>query len=809
MRENILLNRRWKFMYGNIIQAKENKYDDGAWYDIDIPHTFSQPYFMESEFYTGFGCYRKIINIKKEWLEREIALEFKAAFQEAEIYLNGALVKTHQGGYTEFLANITGYVQEGENLLFVRLNNLWNARIAPRAGEHVFSGGIYRDVTLIITDKIHVDWYGTCVTTPAVSREKANINISTDIVNTSREAVSCKLESLIYRQDICVWKEEGMVILPPASVLAINQKGDILSPDLWHPDTPNLYKLICKVYVKEKLCDEYTTNFGIRWFAFTKDKGFFLNGEHYDIWGANIHQDHAGWGDAVTRTAISRDVRMIKDCGMNFIRGSHYPHHTFFAGECDRLGILFWSELCYWGTAGEKNDGYWTASAYPIHEEDEAGFEKNCMDTLKEMIRQNRNSPSIIIWSMGNEIFFSRDDVMDKAKALVKRLVDLTHQLDPSRPAGVGGTQRGGFDVLGDVAGYNGDGASLYIDPGIPNMVSEYGSFVADRPGEFTPNFSDNAEQNYEWRSGKALWCGFHHGSIFNDMGHMGMIDYYRLPLATWHWYRKELLRIEPPKPGIPGIPYALIMEPDKEIICADGTDDAFLTISLVDKKQNIISNPMAVTLTVTEGAGYFPTGPSITFSPGSNSFLDGRCAIEFRTYYNGINKITAAADGVKTCEIIIKGKYGEEWDNRPRKWQQGPPYLTSMPKSAAGELLSEHKPVFCSSFKKGHPSGNLTNRNEKETWLPETDGGGEWVMVDLEGSRSAGGLSLHFKEMSAVPCRVLISEDREMFTELFNLHLSEDKKTIKAHLSSCMLRYVKVIFPEKAQELEEIRLIV
>lgn len=807
MREYILLNRQWKFTYGDIINAKEEEYDDVAWYDIDVPHTFSQPYFMEDEFYTGYGCYRKKIYIKKEWMKKEIALEFKAAFQETEVYLNGILVNTHQGGYTEFLVNITDYVKEGENLLFIRLNNLWNARIAPRGGEHVFSGGVYRDVTLIVTDKVHVDWYGTFITTPDVSKKRADVSISTDIVNANEEAVSCKVESRVCRHDICVWKEERTVLLPPNSVVTLEQVGYILNPDLWCPETPNLYKLISKVYIEDSLCDKYITDFGIRWFEFTKDKGFFLNGEHYDIWGANVHQDHAGWGDAVTRSALSRDIKMIKDCGMNFIRGSHYPHHTHFARECDRQGILFWSELCYWGTAGEKNDGYWTASAYPIHEEDEVDFEKNCMDTLKDMIRQNRNSPSIIIWSMGNEIFFSRSDVIDKAKALVRQLVDLAHQLDSTRPAAVGGTQRGGFDILGDVAGYNGDGATLFINPGMPNMVSEYGSCVADRPGKFIPNFSDNVEQNYEWRSGKALWCAFHHGSIFKDMGHMGMIDYYRLPLATWHWYRKELLGIEPPKSRVPGIPYALSIDADKKVIRADGTDDAYLTISLLDEKKNIISNPMDITLTVTEGAGYFPTGTSITFSSDTNSFLDGQCAIEFRTYYNGINKIAATAYGVKCGEIIIMGKDGEKWNNRPRIWQQGPPYRTSMPKFETGALLSEHKPVFCSTFRKGYPSGNLTDTNEKVSWLPETDANGEWVMVDLEGSRDVGCISIHFRKPVIVPFHVSISTDREEFTEISNVQFMEDRKTIKTFLSFCTLRYVKIFFPAKTQELEEIRI--
>ncbi|WMT43500.1 glycoside hydrolase family 2 TIM barrel-domain containing protein [Paenibacillus sp. D2_2] len=211
--------------------------------------------------------------------------------------------------------------------------------------------------------------------------------------------------------------------------------------------------------------DEYDTSFGIRWFRFDAHEGFFLNGEHFDIHGANVHQDHAGWSDAVTRAGMARDIKLMKDCGFQFIRGSHYPHHTWFADECDKQGMLFWSELCYWGTGGPKVEGYWTSSAYPVRDEDKEAFEASCLLALQEMIRTNRNHPSIIVWSMSNEPFFSDLEVMNEARTLIVRLVEESHRLDPSRPAAVGGAQRMGFDALGDLAGYNGDGAALYVDP--------------------------------------------------------------------------------------------------------------------------------------------------------------------------------------------------------------------------------------------------------------------------------------------------------------------------------------------------------
>jgi len=254
------------------------------------------------------------------------------------------------------------------------------------------------------------------------------------------------------------------------------------------------------------------------------------------------------------------------------------------------------------------------------------------MRALQEMIRTNRNHPSIITWSMSNEPFFSDAEVMDEARALTVRLVEESHRLDRSRPASVGGAQRQGFDVLGDIAGYNGDGASLYIEPGIPSFVSEYGSVIGVRPGEYTPGFTDGVESNPRWRSGKALWCGFHHGSIASNMGYMGMIDYYRLPLNAWYWYRNELLGISSPQPASEGTAYALRLTADKCEIVTDGTDDTHIIVELTDREGKRISNPLDVELEIVQGGGQFPTGKSIRFSPKNNSFLDGMGAIEMRS---------------------------------------------------------------------------------------------------------------------------------------------------------------------------------
>ncbi len=796
-RIKLLQNNHWKFIYGDFPEAKETNFDDSEWYDIGLPHSFGIPYFQKNEFYVGYGCYRKNLVIDEAWIGKRISLEFQGAFQHTEIFLNEQLAGVHKGGYTAFDIDITPYAKEGSNQLFIRLNNHWDPVLAPRAGEHVFNGGIYRDVSLMITEPVHINWYGTSVTTPEVTRDEAAVAIATEVRNEFASSVECTLVSIVEYQDKEVFRTSSVRILDPESTFIFNQSERIVNPELWHPDTPNLYLLKSFVYLNDELCDSYTTAFGIRWFEFTSDRGFFLNGEHYKINGANVHQDHAGWSDAVTHTGIHRDIKMVKDCGMNFIRGSHYPHHTVFADECDRQGLLFWSENCFWGTGGQKIEGYWTSSAYPVNEEDQYEFEESCVSALQEMIRTNRNHPSIIVWSMCNEPFFSTSELMEKARALVKRLVDVSHEMDPTRPAAVGGAQRGGFDGLGDIAGYNGDGAEIFYDPGFPNIVSEYGSYEESRrPGSFIP--SGNEIEDYPWRSGKALWCAFHHGSILWNMGYLGMIDYYRLPLKTWYGYRKLLLGIEMPEEVKEGIPYGLRVSSDRMSITTDGTEDAHILVEVIDKDGNRISNTMEVVLEVVSGGAIFPTGKTFILSPERENFYEGLGAIELRSYYAGENRIVARAQGLADGEIIIVAEGGELWSNQVLKLPLPPPSVMAMPESEKTFNTASNRPVFCSSAHPDYSAKNITDEICDMPWRAASENPGEWIMIDLEGSKPAERAVIVFDEASRKPYEVSISNDGVNFEVLLDCRDSSVNSFLDILLKGKFLRYLRIKFLEE-----------
>ncbi|HMO25174.1 MAG TPA: glycoside hydrolase family 2 TIM barrel-domain containing protein, partial [Tepidisphaeraceae bacterium] len=449
----------------------------------------------------------------------------------------------------------------------------------------------------------------------SIDRDHAVIEIETEIRQTddSRNRVSVMSEVLDPRGKVVMAADSSHFITPGKTTTARQILPELLLPELWHPDHPNLYTLRTTLHLgKRNVLDVVHTRFGLRWFEWTRDRGFFLNGKHVYLRGANAHQDHSGWGIGITQAAIRRDVRLVKEAGMNFVRGAHYPHHPVFARACDEIGLLCWSENCFWGKGGFGPEGYWNASAFPIHEEDQDDFGAHCRQTLVEMIRANRNSPSVICWSMMNEAFFTYH--VEQARELVSELVDLSHATDPTRPAASGGCQRGGFDQIGDIAGYNGDGARLFLDPGRPNMVSEYGA-ISKPPDAFEPFFGDLQAEQFPWRSGQAIWCMFDYGTIAGRQGLKGIVDHARVPKRTWHWYRQAYLNIAPPDAPVDGTPTQLRIEADQTtIIGTDALDDVQLIITLHDDAGRRGRADVPITLTIESGPGELPTGRSITF---------------------------------------------------------------------------------------------------------------------------------------------------------------------------------------------------
>jgi len=804
LRQDNNMHREWKFKLGDYPRAEAVSFDDTTWDAINLPHSFSLPYFQSKDFYVGYGWYRKHLQIKPEWVSKRIFVEFEGAFQDAELFVNGTRIGEHKGGFTGFSMDITSAVRSGDNLLAVRLNNNWNAQIEPRGGDHTFMGGIYRNMHLVVVDPLHVSWYGTFITTRDVSTNAATVNVKTEVVNQGQAVKNCVLTTRIVDPDgkpvalLTTTRQVGA-----GETATVDQTSPAIpSPKLWHPNHPFLYTAETTISDGSTPLDDYTTTFGIRSIRWTADQGFFSNGEHFYFHGANVHQDHAGWGDAITSYGAWRDVKFIKEAGLDFIRGSHYPHHPAFADACDKLGVLFWSENCFWGIGGPRQDGYWNAAGYPPNVADQMPFEQNALDTLRDEIRIFRNHPSIIAWSMCNEVFFSTDP--DKVKGLLTKLVNETHELDPTRPAAIGGCQRGGLDKLGDVAGYNGDGAWMkeFQNPGIPSVVSEYGSHISDRgdaktdlyDGMFSKDTIDYGTPEYPWRSGQSLWCAFDYSTILGHFGCMGFIDYFRIPKRSWYWYRNEYRHIPPPAWPQNGTPEKLSLTADKStILGTDATDDCQILVTVQDKNGKPISNSPPVTFTIESGPGEFPTGRSITFNPPSEdpnsdiAIRDGMSAIEFRSYQGGKSVIRATSPGLQSSKVTITTIGNPKFIPGRTPLVQSRPYvrfIKSKTRDATGINVAINHPTSSSSETPGHEA-RLANDGNKDTgWQAATPNPGVWWQIDLERITSVTSVETTFGSAAVYQYRIEASPDGTAWTMLSDQ--THNHSTDRVRIDSC-----------------------
>lgn len=648
-------------------------------------------------------------------------------------------------------------------------------------------------------------WYGTFVTTPELSEASGKVNIKTEIANDGNKQSKGSLKTTIFNPS---GKEVASLITPftlePGKTIAIDQTTDaIANPQLWTPQTPALYKAVTTIQEGNKPTDIYETTFGMRWVKWTADKGFFLNRKHYYFKGVNVHQDHAGWGDGVTNAGFVRDVQQMKEAGFDFIRGSHYPHDPAFSDACDQLGVLFWSENCFWGIGEFKPEGDWSCSAYPTIEKDEKPFEESVKESLREMIRIHRNHPSIVVWSMSNEPFFSVPETMPKVRSFLKDLVALSHELDPTRAAAIGGCQRGEIDKLGDVAGYNGDGAKLYMNPIVASIVSEYGSTIADRPGEYMAGYGELQEEQFEWRSGQAIWCGYDHGSIAGHFGCMGVADYFRLPKRQWYWYRNAYKNVPPPVWSTEGSAAAIRLTASQTTIeKADGTDDVHLVVAILDKDGKEISNSPDVKLEIVSGPGEFPTGSFILFQNGSDiAIRDGKAAIEFRSYFAGKTVIRATSPGLKEAEITIISKGAPPF--KPESQQASARhylrYRNTGQKAEDGiqiNLLAE-RPTRVSSSAEGH-SPRLANDGDMKTFWQSGEKANEkaWWLVDMENIYRLSKIDITFKEEQKVKYGIQISMDGNNWKEILDQTVSDNKKISVETLSSNNVgRFLRIVF--------------
>ncbi|MGN0242552.1 MAG: NPCBM/NEW2 domain-containing protein [Lachnospiraceae bacterium] len=583
-------------------------------------------------------------------------------------------------------------------------------------------------------------------------------------------------------------EQENLEARESSSLIA--QSTMISDIKMWSMDDPNLYTVHTNVYSNGELTDSYETRFGFRSVQFTTD-GFFLNGNKVILDGVNAHQDQAGWCDAVPDGAFYRDVQMVKDAGFNFIRGSHYPHDTAYADACDEIGIALWSEGGQWSIGGYKsndndygNHTNWLHSAYPESEEYVENFEQSCMYQMETMVRMNRNHPSIVVWSMGNEAFFTSSNTVEKSKALVNKMRNRCHELDPTRKAGMGGTQRNGYNNIAvcDVAGGNGDGAKAkYTNYELPHLVSEYASTRATRNNAQTPlkfnqiessvgsTITVNGKQitqytKYEKEgyvhentgnviclptgsSGMSVWGMFDHGSIASkNMRMHGLVDYHRLPKKVWYTYREVNTGV-PREDSVEDTATKISIEANftkegQTTIPNDGSDDVQIIVTLRNDNDEWVakkyqddagewySEPTGMILEVVDGPGVFPTGKTYVMKDDV-AFMDGKGAISFRSYYPGTTTIRATATQLPdldpvTIQIVTEDVTGQEAAEEPSDfmgevYDMGSRSAISEPSVYGKEDAAYNRQTgLTTSSKEGHTPLMAVDGDDTTYWEPE-----------------------------------------------------------------------------------------
>ena len=430
------INDGWKFTKGSPFEAQLTGCDDSSWETVNIPHTWNDKDADDETpgFYRGPVWYRKQLFIDKSQEGRRAVIYFEGANQEVRFYLNGQFVGEHKGGYTRFCFDITSHLRYGqENLFAIYVNNVYNPNIPPLSADFTFFGGIYRDVYLQFMNPVHIatnDYAssGVYIRTPEVNNSAASVEITTLLTNDMPQATEIRVENIICDADGKeVKKTQAEVKLAAGETKTdISKKIKIDSPRLWDIDDPYRYMVYTRILDKRKgtLLDEVVNPLGLRWFKFDSEKGFFLNGKGRKLIGTARHQDYFQKGNALRDELHVQDVLLLKEMGGNYLRVSHYPQDPVIMEMCDKLGIVTSVEIPVVNAVTETEE-----------------FLHNSVEMAKEMVRQDFNRPSVMIWGYMNEIFLRRpytegkqlEDYYRFTEKVARALEATIREEDPSR----------------------------------------------------------------------------------------------------------------------------------------------------------------------------------------------------------------------------------------------------------------------------------------------------------------------------------------------------------------------------------------
>ena len=442
-RQKISINANWKFQSKILSNSPASvDYDDNNWTIVNIPHTWNSTDAQDggNNYLRTIGWYRKSLLWNDSYNGKKLYIEFLGACLQAECFVNGEFAGAHKGGYTAFRFDITPYMKKGNNVIAIKVDNRLSEEIMPLGGDFSVLGGIYRNISLIIADPVHIDLMdngssGLYLTPVNVNKSSADLEIKANVFNHSSKVKTITINGTLRNPDsfepitdvskpafntnaMCPGGEviktvNEIVTIEPGASYQFEKKITVENPHLWNgKKDPYRYLVDLEIEENGNIIDAVSEYVGFRYYSVTKE-GFFLNGNLYPLRGVGKHQDRYNMGYAVTDKEQNEDFGMIYDMGANTIRLAHYPHDPYFYDLCDRYGLVVWTEIPLVDRPG-------TAES----------FNEVTKNQLRELIRQHYNRPSIFFWGLQNEIREQHDAHM---RILMKELNELAQAEDPSR----------------------------------------------------------------------------------------------------------------------------------------------------------------------------------------------------------------------------------------------------------------------------------------------------------------------------------------------------------------------------------------
>lgn len=425
-RAEVSLNEAWEFYKGSLSLAEVSHQaaSDKQWQAISLPHTWNAEdgYDGGNNYFRGDGWYRKQIKVSDSLTGKRFYLHFDAANLITDVYVDGQHVGEHRGGYAAFRFDLTDYITPGaEHELAIKVNNERNNDIAPLSADYTFFGGIYRDLSLIVTDQDHIELMdyasaGVFLHQQSLSDKRAEVRADINLVNKQDQAVERVLEvSIVDAEGEVLQRKNQAVSIPAAGKVSEAVELVIDNPRRWNGVIdPYLYQVAVQLKDADRVVDSITQPLGLRTFEVDPEKGLLLNGEYYDVKGVNRHQDLEGKGWAIDDADHKRDFEIIADMGTTGVRLAHYQHDPYVYRLMDEMGFVTWAEIPVINEVPESQ-----------------AFEDNAAEQLKELIRQNFNHPSILFWGISNEV--SMTGLTPGGVEILKRLNTMAKEEDASR----------------------------------------------------------------------------------------------------------------------------------------------------------------------------------------------------------------------------------------------------------------------------------------------------------------------------------------------------------------------------------------